>query len=100
MTRFSSPRRKIEAKIERLLAAIASGWLALFLAGCTVGPDYQKPTVSAPPAFRSESVVSTNSFADLPWWQIFQDENLQGLIRTALTNNYDLQIALTRLEQA
>jgi outer membrane protein TolC len=41
-----------------------------------------------------------NSLADLPWWQVFQDPVLQGLIRTALTNNYDLQQAVARMEEA
>lgn len=100
MSRFSSTTPKTQGRLERLLVAIAPCCLALFLAGCAVGPDYRRPSVSAPAAFRSESVVSTNSFADLPWWEIFQDETLQALIRTALTNNYDLRIAVTRVEQA
>ena len=50
--------------------------------------------------FRGETDASTNSFADLPWWQVFHDDTLQSLIRTALTNNYDLRIAVTRVEQA
>jgi multidrug efflux system outer membrane protein len=100
MSCFSSATRKTHDRFERLLAAIAPCGLAFFLAGCAVGPDYRRPSVSAPPAFRSESVVSTNSFADLPWWEIFRDETLQALIRTALTNNYDLRIAVTRVEQA
>ena len=44
--------------------------------------------------------VSTNSFADLPWWGVFKDPVLQDLIRVALTNNYDLRIILTRVDQA
>src|SRR5258708_18581580 len=99
MNYFSAFRQKIPAKNVRL-RAFASWWLGLFLAGCAVGPSYQRPTVSAPPAFRSERLVSANSFADLPWWQVFRDETLQGLIRTALTNNYDVRIAVTRVEQA
>ena len=59
------------------------------------------PPPTAPSAFRGEApAAGTNSFADLPWWQVFHDETLQGLIRTALTNNYDLRIAVTRVEQA
>jgi multidrug efflux system outer membrane protein len=74
--------------------------LCLLLAGCAVGPDYQKPPVDLPQHFRGETNPSTNSLADLPWWQVFHDDNLQNLLRTALTNNYDLRIALTRVEQA
>jgi multidrug efflux system outer membrane protein len=100
MSCFSSATRKTHDRFERLLAAIAPCWLVFFLAGCAVGPDYRRPSVNAPAAFRFENVVSTNSFADLPWWEIFQDQALQALIRTALTNNYDLRIAVTRVEQA
>jgi len=56
--------------------------------------------VNAPSTFRSELQASTNSLADLPWWGIFRDDHLQDLVRTALTNNYDLRIAITRVEQA
>jgi multidrug efflux system outer membrane protein len=69
-------------------------------AGCAVGPDYHRPAINAPDTFRGETEAATNSFADLPWWQVFHDDNLQNLIRLALTNNYDLRIAVTRVEQA
>ena len=72
----------------------------LFLTGCAVGPNYKRPSINAPETFRGETEISTNSFASLPWWQVFHDETLQNLIRTALTNNYDLRIAVTRVEQA
>src|SRR5262249_12132351 len=42
----------------------------------------------------------TNSFADLRWWEIYQDPTLSSLIGTALTNNYDLRIAVARVDQA
>jgi len=75
-------------------------WTVL-LAGCAVGPNYHRPAVNTTPAFRGETqAVSTNSLADVHWWQVFHDDNLQSLIRTALTNNYDVRIAVTRVEQA
>jgi len=76
------------------------GLCALFLASCAVGPNYKRSTVNAPSTFRGETQISTNSFANLPWWQVFHDDNLQRLIRIALTNNYDLRIAVTRVAQA
>lgn len=82
-----------------LIVGMAAWCAVLFIGGCTVGPNYQRPPVNAPAAFRAETQVSANSFADLPWWQVFHDETLQQLIRTALTNNYDLRIAVTRIEQ-
>ena len=75
--------------------------VALTLAGCAVGPNYQRPAVNAPVGFRdATNQVSTNSFADLPWWDVFKDPVLQDLIHVALTNNYDLRITLTRVDQA
>jgi multidrug efflux system outer membrane protein len=73
----------------------------LTLTGCAVGPNYRRPAVNTPATFRgSPDVVSTNSFADLPWWGVFKDPVLQDLVRAALTNNYDLRITLTRIDQA
>ena len=72
----------------------------ILFAGCAVGPNYKRPSVNTPETFRGETQNSTNSFADLPWWQVFHDEQLQWLIREALTNNYDLRIAVSRMDQA
>ncbi|MGC9969760.1 MAG: efflux transporter outer membrane subunit [Bryobacteraceae bacterium] len=71
------------------------------LSGCLVGPRYQRPVVTAPPVFRGqEGEAQKASIADLPWWEIFQDEALRGLIKTAIANNNDLRIAAARVEQA
>ncbi len=72
----------------------------LVVAGCAVGPNYHRPPANTPAIFRGETEISTNTFADLPWWQVFHDTNLQSLIGIALTNNYDLRIAFSREEQA
>jgi outer membrane protein, multidrug efflux system len=77
----------------------------LVIAGCNVGPRYNRPTVSPPPTFRGAddaSIVSDaqNSVADQQWSEVFREPELQVLIRTALTNNYDVRIAARRvLEQ-
>lgn len=74
---------------------------ALLLAACTVGPDYRRPTVDTPPDFRGAMVPpSGQSLADLTWWEIFPDEALQSLIRTALAQNYDVRIAAARILDA
>ena len=78
---------------------------ASFLAGCMVGPNYHRPVVQSPTAYRdlSENAqvqAQAASYADLPWWQVFQDAQLQELIRTALKQNYDLQIATERINAA
>src|SRR5580704_8525109 len=77
---------------------------AALLSGCTVGPNYHRPAVQTPAAFHgsneSQQTAQTESFADLPWWQVFHDSQLQELIRTALKQNYDLQIAVERVNAA
>jgi multidrug efflux system outer membrane protein len=71
------------------------------MAGCTVGPDYQKPDVPVPQEFRAQiGTTEANSIADLPWWNVFNDKALQGLISEGLANNNDLHVAAARIEQA
>src|SRR6266403_2793027 len=75
--------------------------MTILLTSCAVGPNFHMPSVASPDAFRdAPSAASTNSLADLPWWSVFKDPTLQNLIQTALTNNYDLRIAISRVEQA
>ncbi len=66
---------------------------------CMVGPDYRRPEVAMPADWRSP-VEGTGSLADLGWWQLFQDPILQDLIRTALEENKDLQVAVARVAEA
>jgi len=76
---------------------------AVLLVGCTVGPDYKRPDVPVPPDFRGrapDAPTGPQSLGDAAWFQIFQDEVLQGLIRTALEANYDLRIAAARVLEA
>ena len=91
--------------------------------GCAVGPNYKRPTVDVPVTYRyatadssaapnaqpdrakpeqSPAVQSSSvqSLGDEKWWEVFQDPELQGLIRTALKNNYDMRIAATRVLEA
>ncbi|CAN7416064.1 efflux transporter outer membrane subunit [Phenylobacterium sp. LjRoot164] len=80
-----------------LLAAAAAG----LLASCTMGPDYLRPQVQTPAEFRAQlTPAEATSYADLPWWSAFQDPALQKLIAEAVNNNYDVQIAAARIEQA
>ncbi|HEY2547783.1 MAG TPA: efflux transporter outer membrane subunit [Candidatus Acidoferrum sp.] len=81
----------------RRLIAIA---LLLFLpAGCTVGPKYQRPALQPPASYYTEQETADHSVGDLAWWDLFKDPALQGLVREALKNNYDLQLAVSRVEQ-
>ncbi len=73
----------------------------LALAGCTVGPKYRRPELTVPPAYRNAGQPSAEvSIAEEKWWTVFQDPELQKLIRTALQQNYDIRIAATRILQA
>jgi outer membrane protein, multidrug efflux system len=75
----------------------------LVLAGCTVGPNYQRPALPVPQNFRAPDPLpppQAASLADLKWFEVFQDPELQKLIRTALENNYDLRDAVARVEEA
>src|SRR5215472_18698530 len=74
----------------------------LILNGCTLGPKYKRPAVQVPDTFRGPQPASsaTESLGDEKWWTVFQDAQLQALIREALAQNYDLRIASTRVLQA
>src|SRR5262245_19019136 len=74
--------------------------LFLLLPACMVGPDYRRPSVTAPTDFRGARAQQQDSLADLPWWEIFKDETLRELVKSALANNYDLAAAVARVEQA
>ena len=78
---------------------------ALVLSGCTMGPNYRRPTVAAPPTYRGlapdgTAQTETATLGDQKWWDIFQDEHLRTLIRTAVQQNYDLRIAASRIIEA
>lgn len=109
---------------------IAFSILLIFTCGCTVGPNYKRPTVDVPGGYRGiapaqeptqpadqpgdqnknpqmtqaasqpSQTAAAQSFGDEKWWEVFQDKQLQDLIRTALKNNYDVNIAATRILKA
>jgi multidrug efflux system outer membrane protein len=77
--------------------------LTLFSASCVVGPNYTRPAIATPAAFRAPEPLppgQAESIADLKWFEVFKDPQLQGLIKTALVRNYDLRDAVTRVEAA
>ncbi len=101
----------------RLAALLLVGMAGL--SSCAVGPNYKKPVVNIPATYRAPAVDSTSttsaapqsaateaskvpaaSLGDEKWWEVFQDKDLQGLIHTAIQNNYDVRIAATRILQA
>jgi multidrug efflux system outer membrane protein len=83
-------------------AAIA---LALAASACTVGPTYKRPVTNLPDAYRGAAsagapVAEQLSLADQKWWELFQDEQLRELIRTAVRQNFDVRIAAARVAEA
>jgi outer membrane protein, multidrug efflux system len=88
---------------KKLAPSIFAAFAAMIMVGCMVGPNYHRPAVQTPGVFRDLSENPPGqaaSFADLRWWQVFQDSQLQELIRTALKENYDLQLATERISAA
>lgn len=94
--------------------------LTLFTCACAVGPNYKRPKVDVPVTYRGaspdgsgqkdsqpagdssqqSSMPSVQSLGDQKWWEVLQDPTLQGLIRTALKQNYDVRIAAARIMEA
>jgi multidrug efflux system outer membrane protein len=102
-------RRTYSLGIERILGRSLLPIAMIFVCGCMnacrVGPNYRRPAVQTPGTYRDLSATpkeqaQTVSYADLPWWQVFQDPQLQELIRAALKQNYDLQLATERINAA
>src|SRR5262252_6727230 len=89
------PARKL-VKLRRGAAALALGGA---LGGCTVGPDYHRPDIDVPAAWRLGS-TEAERISNVAWWDQFQDPVLSDLVRTALANNKDLKIATANVAQA
>ena len=88
--------------MNKLIALVC---VAIFCSGCTVGPNYKKPVAAVPGTYRGltpEEAANTEpaSVGDQKWWEVFQDEQLKTLIRTALQQNYDVRIAGARILEA
>ena len=100
LSRSRAHRR--ETNVKKLTALFL---VMLLGAGCTVGPNYKRPTVSVPGMYRGDmpqpaTQPAAESLGDQKWWEVFQDKQLQDLIHTALQQNYDVRIAATRILQA
>ena len=88
----------------RTRATVATVLLAT-LAGCKVGPNYQRPALDVPGQYRGTAPAlpqqaAATPFAEMKWPEVYKDEVLQQLIKEALTNNYDVRIAATAIMQA
>ncbi|MEN3338070.1 MAG: outer membrane protein multidrug efflux system [Acidobacteriota bacterium] len=86
-------RRRLWPRLPVLAVCLLEG-------ACLVGPNHVKPALPVPETFRGASVAGPAALADARWWDVFADEQLQALVRTATTGNYDVRIAAARIEQA
>jgi multidrug efflux system outer membrane protein len=76
-----------------------AGLACVLASACTVGPDYVRPPVTTPEQWRRIAAEEA-SIANIPWWELFQDEQLRSLITVALEENRDLRVAVERIEEA
>lgn len=75
----------------------------VLLSGCSVGPNYKRPKIDTPSVYRGvdqHQPQNAPSLGNEKWWTVFQDPQLQELIRTAVRENYDIRIAAARVLQA
>jgi len=78
--------------------AIFSVWMVFLLAGCMVGPDYKRPALESPTAWRIEEKKAQET-ANTAWWRQFNDPVMNALIDEALKQNLDLRIATARIDE-
>jgi multidrug efflux system outer membrane protein len=79
-----------------------SSWAAAvsLLTGCDLGPDYQRPTLDIPPAYRATSESAAAAWPAADWWRGFHSPELDALIEDARTRNFDIAAAIARVRQA
>ena len=87
------------------LRTSAAVLLLLTLSGCKVGPNYKRPALDIPGQYRGapnldQQQLTGPAFAEMKWPTVYQDPVLQGLIKEALTNNYNVRIAAANIEEA
>jgi outer membrane protein, multidrug efflux system len=85
-------------KVKAPLSVIAALFILAAISGCAIGPDYQRPSIDAPPAWRLTE-PQARDLADTAWWEQFGDPVLNNLIVSALKENKDLRIAAARVEE-
>ena len=87
------------------LRTSAAALVLLTLSGCKLGPNYQRPALDVPGQYRGapnldQQQLTGPSFAEMKWPSVYQDPVLQGLIKEALTNNYNVRIAAANIDEA
>ncbi len=90
--------------VDRLVAAarpiLAIVLSSLFVGCAAVGSNYERPQMPTPTQYRFVEGTQAQSFADMPWFQVFDDPTLQTLIREGIDRNLDLRVAVARVEEA
>jgi NodT family efflux transporter outer membrane factor (OMF) lipoprotein len=89
--------------MKKLLTIVAP--IAVLIAGCKVGPDYRQPQIVVPSGYThatNSSVAATNAPAAqlAEWWTVFNDKQLDALIREAAASNHDIRTAKARVREA
>ncbi len=86
--------------MQRAILVILAALVTALLAACSLGPAYKRPDTQTPNSFRGQSeTTSAKSLADTAWWELYHDPVLEKLIATALKQNYDVRIAMSRVEE-
>ena len=91
-------RRDRRGRAARLYIMVVFTGVAFLHTACMMGPDYTRPEAAKADSFRV-TPSTAESFANMPWWELLKDSTLQSLIRSALQENLDLQIAAANIEE-
>lgn len=86
--------------MSRTITAASTLLAAALTTSCVLGPNYKRPAVGMPPAFRGDASATPESIADLKWFDLFRDDALTGLVGSALRDNFELRMAAERVLQA
>ena len=88
----------MNTKYTRQIVAIAA--TIITLSSCKVTEQYAQPAVRTDSLFRGAANADTTTMANIPWTQMFNDTNLQTMLRESISNNNDLKVAVARIKQA
>ena len=88
-----------DSSLSMVSARIGAILLAAALSACMVGPDYRRPDIDVPVAWRLGPTEAAE-ISNIAWWDQFDDPVLSSLVRTALANNKDLKVATANVDQA
>jgi outer membrane protein, multidrug efflux system len=86
------------SRLSHFASRLAAATLGLVAAACTVGPNYTKPQIDSPQAWRVEYQEAAD-IANTRWWEAFGDPALDQLVDSAVRENLDVQIAAARVDQ-